>query len=217
MSYGFRYIDMEAYSRRRHFEYFSGLANPYVGITANADITGLPGTVRSEGLPFFLTVCYCVSRAAEQVPEFRQRIAGGRIVEYEHCRTSHTVALEDGTYCYCDLDAAGDFEEYIRYAAAEQEKAKGANSLSETEEDALDKIFVSTLPWISYTGLINPTPIPADSNPRVTWGKYFKQDDKVLLPLTVLCHHALVDGMHIARFYELFNKEASRLAIMQAL
>ncbi len=62
--------------------------------------------------------------------------------------------------------------------------------------------FISTVPWVSYTSLIQPVPMPADSNPRITWGKYFFMDNKTLLPVTVLCHHALVDGIHIAGFYQ---------------
>lgn len=78
-------------------------------------------------------------------------------------------------------------------------------------DDPLDKIFISSLPWLSYTALINPTPIPADSNPRITWRKYFEENEKILLPLSVLCHHGLVDGLHIAKFYEILNKEIETL------
>ncbi|MEG2119877.1 MAG: CatA-like O-acetyltransferase, partial [Pseudoflavonifractor sp.] len=55
--------------------------------------------------------------------------------------------------------------------------------------------------WLSYTGLVQPVPKPADSNPRITWGKYFNQEGKIFLPVSLLCHHALVDGLHIASFY----------------
>ena len=45
-------------------------------------------------------------------------------------------------------------------------------------------------------------PAPADSNPRITWGRYTREDGRVRMPVTALCHHALVDGLHLARFYE---------------
>ena len=208
----YKYIDMETYKRKSHFEYFNSLAYPYVGITVNVDITELLQVIKAKKLPFFFTICYCVSRSANQIAEFRQRILDNQIIEYDHCRTSHTVALSDGTYCYCDLDSSYSFEDYISYAAQEQEKAKQMNSITEEPEDALDKFFVSTIPWVSYTALINPSPIPADSNPRFTWGKYFEQNDKVLLPVSVLCHHALVDGLHISKFYELLSEQISLIA-----
>lgn len=203
----YKYIDMETYKRKRHFEYFNSLAYPYVGVTVNVDITGLLKVIKAKNLPFFLTICYCISQSANQIAEFRQRIIDNQIVEYDYCRTSHTVALNDGTYCYCDLNSNCSFEDYISYATQEQERAKHRNSINEGKNEALDKIFISTLPWLSFTALINPTPVPADSNPRITWGKYFMQDNKVLLPVSVLCHHALVDGLHISKFYDLLNKQ----------
>ena len=37
----YKYIDMTTYKRKSHFEYFNSLAYPYVGVTANVDITEL--------------------------------------------------------------------------------------------------------------------------------------------------------------------------------
>ena len=37
----YRTIGMADYPRRDHFAYFSSLAYPYVGVTANVDITDL--------------------------------------------------------------------------------------------------------------------------------------------------------------------------------
>ncbi len=207
----YRYLEMESYKRKGHFEYFNSMAYPYVGLTVDTDITGLLKIIRREGLPFFLTFCYCASRAANGVAEFRQRILGGKIIEFDRCQTSHTVALEDGTYCYCTLDSSMPFRNYIAYAKEEQEKAKRAPSIQEEESEVLDKFFISTLPWLSYTALVQPVPFPADSNPRITWGKYFEQGDRVLLPVSVLCHHALVDGRHIADFYRLLTREMEQI------
>ena len=72
--------------------------------------------------------------------------------------------------------------------------------------------FVSCVPWLSYTSIIQPVPAPADSNPRITWGKYFRQGEQTLMPVTLLAHHALVDGIHIARFYEALDRELAAIA-----
>ena len=52
---------------------------------------------------------YCVGRAANAVPEIRQRIVDGTPVEYDRCDTSHTVLLENGTYVYCRLNCMQEF------------------------------------------------------------------------------------------------------------
>lgn len=209
----FKYLDMENYKRKSHFQYFNSLAYPYVGTTMDINITDLLRTVKEKQLPFFLTFCYCVSRAANSVPEFRQRILDGAIVEYENCRTSHTVALEDETYCYCVLESKMPFRDFLPYAVNAQEISRRERSVSDDENDGRELIFISTLPWFSYTSIVQPVPVPADSNPRITWGKYRQVNGEVMIPVTVLCHHALVDGLHIAGFYDKLREQMEKVSI----
>lgn len=208
MSY--KELDMNEYKRKKHFDYFRSLFYPYVGVTVNVDITELLAAIKAKKSPFFLSVHYCVANAANQIPEFRQRISGDGIVEYDYCRTSHTVALENGTYCYCTLDSRMPFPEYVTYAAGEQEKARQEKNV-EDKDDVNELIFISTLPSLTYNTLIQPVPNPADSNPRITWGAYFTQDSKILLPVTVLCNHALVDGLHMSQFYKALESQIAAL------
>lgn len=204
-----RKIDMNAYARRNHFNYFRSMANPYVGMTVNVDITDFLRKIREGKQPFFLSVLYHMANAANAIPEMRQRIVDDGIVEYDRCLTSHTVSLDDGTYCYCQLDCSRPFGDFIQYAQRAQELARQESGLDDGDEpDSL--FFVSTIPWVSYANIIQPTPSPADSNPRITWGKYFEQEGKILMPVTLLCNHALVDGRHLAQFYENLAKELER-------
>ena len=205
-----RWVDMSREPRRDQFAYFQTLANPYVGVTVQTDVTELAAWCRETGTSFFLAVLYAAVRAANGVPELRRRIRGDQVVEYDCCPSSHTVALPDGTYCYCRLEANRPFEEFLPYAAAEQARVKEAPSL-EDGEDGESLFFISCVPWLSYTALAQPTPTPADSNPRITWGRWHQQEGRTLLPVTLLANHALVDGIHIARFYENLDREMAAL------
>lgn len=198
----FTWLDMEQYPRREHFAYFLGYANPYVGITCEVDITAFLARVRADARPFFLTLLWHAARAANAVPQLRQRIVDGRIAEYALCPTSHTVAKPDGTYAYCSLDAGMPLARFLPYASARQEAAKTRGSIVETASDTLPLLFVSSVPWLSYSAMVQPTPSPADSNPRITWGRHHTENGRTLLPVSILCHHALVDGRHIAGFYD---------------
>ena len=44
----YRYLDMETYKRKDHFLYFNSLAFPYVGLTANVDITELLQKIKAK-------------------------------------------------------------------------------------------------------------------------------------------------------------------------
>lgn len=108
-----RVIDLQSYARRQHFEYFSSMQYPYVGVTTPVDVTGLVRFCKEKGYSFYLTFLHIAALAADDVPQLRQRIHGGGIVEYKECPTSHTELLDNGTYCYCTLRHHIPLEEYI--------------------------------------------------------------------------------------------------------
>ncbi len=201
----FHSIPLETFPRKAHFEYFSGLANPYAGLTAEVEITELLKLCKEGGYSFFLTFLHRVMAAANAVPQLRQRILDGGIVEFDYCPASYTLLRPDETYVYCTQDCRLPLKEYLPQAKAAMETAQKEGAL-EDGEDALALMFVSSVPWVSFTALIQPTPSPADSNPRLTWGKYFQREGKTYIPVSVLAHHALVDGIHIGRFYENLEK-----------
>lgn len=204
-------IDLANDPRRAHFEYFSTFANPYVGVTVEVDITPLMEMRKHSGAPFFLSLLYCVARAANSIPELRRRIRNGQILEFPLCPTSHTVAKPDGTYAYCVLPAGLSLAEFLPQAIEAQEACRRSGSIEE-DDSALPCFFVSSAPWFTHSALVQPTPIPADSNPRITWSKYFYRDGRTYINISILCHHALVDGLHIGRFFEALNAELAALS-----
>lgn len=71
--------------------------------------------------------------------------------------------------------------------------------------------FISALPWLHYTSLIQPVACGDESNPRITWGKYIiTESGKAVMPVSVLVHHALADGSHIAQFYNSLELETAK-------
>lgn len=204
-------LDMESYPRKAHFTYFNSLQNPYMGVTQQVDVTALRRYAKANGLPIFLSTLFAVTQAANSEEAFRLRVKDGGIVRYDWCRPSYTVALDDDTYCYCTVNTqTDDLRQFVAEGKREQELAKQAVSLSDGEDDD-DLLFISCLPWLSYTAFTQPTPVPADYNPRISWGKLYEQGDRVLMPLTVLAHHGLMDGLHLSRFYEAFDRCIQRV------
>lgn len=204
-----RYIDLETYPRRSHFEYFRSLAYPYVGFTANVDVTNLIRYAKERGGSPFLAILWTASQAANAIPELRQRIMGDGIVEFDHCDVGHTVALPDHTFCNCTTDCRRPLDEFLVYAKACQEEAKHHHGFVNQDEDESGMIFVSCIPWVSFTQCIQPVPIPADCNPRIVFGKFIREGEKTPMPLHIQCNHALVDGYHLGEFYRHFEEIAA--------
>ena len=201
------YIDMEQFPRKTHFDFFRAMAFPYVGFTAQVDVTDLIAAAKARGGSSFLACLYAAANAANAVPELRQRIEGEGIVEYDHCDTAHTVALPDHTFCNCPTDCRRSFDEFLVYGKQRQELAKCGHGFN-TQEDETDLIFVSCIPWINFTQVIQPCPVPGDCNPRIVFGKFAKEGGKTRMPLGIQANHALVDGWHRGEFFRLFEEIA---------
>ena len=204
-------LDMAQFARRAHFQHFFGMAYPSVGVTVETEVTPLLALCRERGYSFYLMMLHAVALAADEIPELRQRIDNGGVVEYEACPTSHTELKADGTYAYCTLHHHLPLQEYLARAEAARKAARESGSIEE-EAEVQSMYFISTLPWLHYTALIQPVCCGEESNPRFTWGKYQTNDQgRVTIPLSVLAHHALADGVHIAAFYEAFDRVMTRL------
>lgn len=204
-------IDLDKYDRRRHYEYFSSLQYPYVGITNNVDVSKLVQFCKIKNYSFYLTFLHTAALAADGVRELRHRIHDGGIIEYSECPTSHIELLDNNTYCYCTLYHHMTMEEYIPYAVEARKQCRQNGSIDE-DDDSESMYFISTLPWLHYTAMIQPVAGGEESNPRITWGRF--QEDyygRKQLPVTILAHHALVDGIHIAMFYQNLEQEIKKI------
>lgn len=206
-----KYIDLNNYPRRSHFEFFRQMAYPYVGFTANVDVTNLVRFAKERQGSTFLACLWVAANGANGVPELRQRIVGEQIVEFDHCDTAHTVALPDKTFCNCRTDCRMGLEEFLAYGKRRQEEAKTHHGFVSTQDDETNLIFASCVPWIAFTQVIQPTPIPADCNPRIVFGKFIREGERTWMPLAIQANHALVDGRHLGEFYQNFEDLASRV------
>lgn len=201
-----RIIDLETYPRRSHFEYFGAMAYPYLGLTANVDVTNLIRFARAHGGSSFHAILWAAAKAANAIPELRQRVIEGQIVEFAHCNIGYTVAQEDHTFCNCYTETRMPLEDYLVDARSRQEEAKQHAGFVNPAEDETGLIFTSCVPWVAFTQVIQPVPSPGDYNPRIIFGKYIPEGKKTLMPLHIQCNHALVDGYHISEFYRFFQQ-----------
>lgn len=202
--------DLENYERKDHFLYFSSLDNPFVGVTVRVDAGSLVRVCREKNLSFYLAFMHAAALAADSVPEFRRRVIDGEIWEYDECPTSHTEALDNGTYCYCTLHHHMPLREYFETAEKQRAAVKEKGVLEEDEEvDGM--YFITCVPWLHYSELVLPS--GQESNPRISWGKY--EEDfrgRLMMPVSVLLHHGLADGLHIAAFYEALGREIAAVS-----
>ena len=196
-----KYIDLKTWKRRKHFEMYSGLDYPYLNITANVDLSQLYPWCKEKGYSLFAAIAYITSRSANEIPELRQRIRGDQVVEHAVIRPSYTVLTDDETFGFATIDFTTDFPAFHAAVLDVIERTK-ANPSIEDEAGKDDLMFLTTVTWVSFTQLTHPLPLnPPDSFPRISWGKFFDQEGKRLMPLSLCANHALIDGLHVGKFF----------------
>jgi len=201
-----KHIDIEVWSRRESYELFRNFGFPYFSITANVDVTTLRAAAKEKKTSFTIGLVYVLSRAANAIPAFRQRMRGDGVVEYDLVHPSITVLANNELFRFCSLRYTEEFTEFATEARLRIEQARTADSVW-SEPDRDDFLFMTSLPWIAFTAMVHPVPLdPPDSVPRFAWGKYEQCDGRVLMPLNVQVHHALLDGVHVGRYFALVQE-----------
>ena len=199
-------IDIENWKRKDHYNYFKQLNYPHFNICTNLDITNFYLYIKEKNLPFFISFLFVSTRAANDVKEFRYRIREDKVVEHETVSPSFTVMTEGEVFNFCTTTFIDEFNVFNNNASMEIEKAKNNISI-EDEPGRDDLLYITSIPWVSFTSITHPIQMnPVDSIPRISWGKYFEENGKIKLPLSVQAHHALVDGIHVGKYFNMLQE-----------
>jgi chloramphenicol O-acetyltransferase type A len=196
-----RQIDIQTWERREHFNFFRNFDHPHFNMCANVDLTKFYPAAKKSGHSFTVALMYILTRAANAIPEFRLRFQGEEVFEYEVVHPSVTILVDDNRFSFSFIDYVEDFKQFA--PNAEESIARVKENL--TLEDPPDRdrfLFMTSIPWVSFTSFMHPIDFdPPDSIPRFAWGKTFKEGDSLKMPLSVQAHHALMDGVHMGRYY----------------
>jgi len=197
-----RQINLETWSRREHFELFNAYDHPHFDITANVDLTAFYPVVQERGISFSVAMVYVISRASNAIAEFRYRIRGREVVEHEVVHPGTTILTGEDLFSFCFFNYVENFTEFAA-SAVERIAYVQEHPTLEFDPGKDDMLYTTAIPWVSFTSFMHPMHLqPADSVPRFAWGKFFEDGEFLKMPLNVQAHHALMDGIHMGRFYE---------------
>lgn len=194
-------IDLAAWNRREHFEFYSHFADPFFGVTVQVDFTGIRRASKAAGGSFFLWSLHRIMQAVNAVEAFRYRIdEEGQVVCFDTIHVSTTIGRPDGTYGIGFFPYDPDLEVFVRSAEKEIARVQALPGLCRDAGAArIDVIRFSPVPWLAFTEMKHPASFqPGDSAPRISTGRLVAAGDRLWLPVSVSAHHGLMDGRHIA-------------------
>ena len=168
------------------------------------DCTASYRRCKQAGNSFFLTYLHDILRAVNETAAMRYRMEANSVVDYATIHSGPTVARADHTFGFCMIEYLPQFDEFAARAATAMERVRCATGLCLQETSGRnDLIYFSTLPGIPFTGLTNARRYGDSAGvPLITVGKCTPHGERILMPLAVYVHHAVVDGYDLQLFLQ---------------
>ena len=203
------FLDVTSWSRRAQFELFRGYEQPFFDICAEVDVTEARRWCKAHGRSFSLASWFICQRAINAIESFRYRLRGERVWVHERVRIATTAPGPEDTFRFCYLPYAEGFAEFERVSRWVIDHPDDAPMDGRPEDDAL--IHGSMLPWLRFKSIAHARRLgQGDSTPKIVFGKATEDRGRVMMPVSIAVHHALMDGVHACRFFTSIEDEFAR-------
>lgn len=214
-----RRLDLAAWKRREHYAFYRSYDNPYWNLCAPVDVTHLLERSRAAKEPsFFLASLWASLTAINETEELRYRIRGDEVVVHEVVHGGSTVLVPDGTFRFAYFDYDPDLASFAAAAAPVLERVRAEMGPLEARPERDDMIHYTVIPWVAFTSFSHARRWGTeDSVPKVVFGKHYRDDGRDRMPTSIEVHHALVDGLHVGRFFERFQHHLDALGTASAV
>jgi chloramphenicol O-acetyltransferase type A len=199
-------LDLDNWSRKDHFLFFKQFDEPFYGVTVKLDCTAAYSFAKEKGASFFLYTMHRALAAANGLQPLKLRIEEDEVFIYDRIDAGSTIARSNDTFGFGYINYADVFDEFITMANKEVEKVQSSNELIRSSANNI--IRFSALPWIDFTSISHARMFSRpDSCPSISFGKMTqKKNGKRSMPVSIHVHHALVDGLHVGEFIDLFQQ-----------
>lgn len=200
-----KFIKLETWDRAMHYQVFCNSLQPQYCVTFDLDITHFLPKIKEKGYSFTFAFVYAVTKCANQIEEFRCRFVDGKPAIFETINTSFTY-LKKGTELFkvVNVPMQNSMDQYVTLAKQTEENQTEFFTASAMGNDIYQ---FSPFPWVSYSHISHTDSGKKDNaTPLFDWGKFYKKDQRILLPFSVQVHHSFVDGIHIGKLAQILQK-----------
>lgn len=207
-------IDLHTWERGQIFYYFSKMAPTGYSLTVKLDITHMKAALDRAKRKFFPAYLWLVTKTLNEQQEFRIAEVDGQIGYYDHL-TPLFASFHEDTKTFSLMWTAFDDDFSAFYDAYLQNQAQyGKNHGVLAQPDLLpppNAYTVSCVPWISFEHFaVHSYENKPYYFPSVEAGRFTEENGRLMMPLSITCHHAATDGYHVNQFLEKLQAEADR-------
>ena len=208
-------IDLQAWKRGQMFRYFSHMAPTGYSLTVDLDVTRMKAALDERKRKFFPAYLWLVTKTLNRQEEFRIAEKDGQIGSYDFLTPLYaSFHPDDQTFSLMWTEFDEDFEAFYEAYIENQQRFGGRHGVLAQPETLPppNAYTVSCVPWISFRHFaVHSYENKPYYFPSVEAGKFIRQGDRLLMPLSLTCHHAATDGWHVKFFLTQLQADADRL------
>lgn len=206
-------VDKEKYYRKGVYRHFSEDCKCSVSITARIDVTELYKKSKATDTKFYLNFLYILCKVLNSREDYRMGYLWqtDTLVCYDKINPVQYVFHDDTETCSIAYsEYYEDYKTFYAKALEDLEKAKQTREYGLDSANHPNWFDASYISWLSYDSLNIELP---DGHlyfsPIINWGKFRKENERLMMPVTVRMNHAVADGYLIAKVFKLLEKEVS--------
>lgn len=206
----YKVIDIEKWDRKDHFRFYHTFHHPFYNLIANVDITDAVLQAKAKKIPVFLTYYHAAIKAVNEIPQLKMRMVDGELRAYNTIDISSTFLNDDDTFSFCTYPYYPDLDDFVASAQEVIHQMK-VNKAAIAFDSTPNLIYATIVPWVQFTSIQHPYKHSEDDLiPRLSFGKFFQQDSKILIPFSAHIHHGIADGIHAGKLFQKFEQNCKR-------
>lgn len=199
----FQLIDVSKWKRKAYFDHFLTDVPCTYSITVNLNITSLLKVIKPKNIKLYPCMIHLISSVVNRHEEFRMAInEKGELGVFDEMSPSYAIFVKEyETFTNIWTEYKSSFSEFYGNYLTDVEKYGESKQFIAKPNPPMNLFTISGIPWVSFTGFnLNLPTAFKYLIPIFTTGKFFTENDKILLPISIQVHHAVCDGFHVSRF-----------------
>lgn len=207
----YKIIDKDTYYRKGVFRHFSEDCKCSVSMTSRIDVTELVRHSKETNTKFYINFLYILSNVLNSRDDYKMGYIWQtkELICYDTINPTQYVFHEDTETCTpVYTKYSKNYKTFYENALEDLEKAKKTREYGLDMENHPNWFDASYISWLSYDSLNIELP---DGHlffaPIINWGKYRKENGRLVMPVSVRLNHAVADGYLVANIYRLLQRE----------
>lgn len=181
---------------------FADFLTSRYSMTVKVDAQKTYELAKKENIPFFNLTSACILETINEIPEFKWRIIGDNVVEYEKINAVSPIMQNDYTIREIEIKPASEFGDIFQWSEYVENKKNNIEDnqylVEPMKRDEEPIANLSCIPWLDFDSMTNIIASPNQIMPVISWGKLV--DEKI--PVSLTASHIFIFGWHFKLFYE---------------